>query len=213
MNMSNPTIYKKMKPFTTLNNERGIALVLTMIFLVVLSLMGITALRSSRVELQIAGNEKWATDSFYRSESGNDTMTRLLEDVSSGKVGGANTPTKDFAYGEILITELDFDLSDPQETEPAWAESGNSNHLIADVFMPKENVSVDGNTYTINNNWPLTQIITGKLQKPIPGSSTETSRPAGSSSKAKATFDVWTRNNGIFNAESVLHTRWLHIDR
>ncbi len=211
--MSNLTIHKKMKPFTTLNNERGIALVLTMIFLVVLSLMGITALRSSRVELQIAGNEKWATDSFYRSESGNDMVTRLIEDNSSGKVGGANTPVKDFTYGEVLVANLDFDLSDPQETEPAWAESNNSDNLIADVFMPKESVSVSGNTYTIKNNQPLTQIITGKLNNKSYGGSTESGRSAGTSSKAEATFDIWTRNNGILSAESVLHTRWLHIDR
>ncbi len=214
MNMSNHTIHRNMKPLTTLNNEQGIALVLTMIFLVVLSLMGITALRSSRVELQIAGNEKWATDSFYRSESGNDTVTRLLEDLSSGKVGGAKTSLKDFTYGEVLITDLDFDLGQPEDTEPKWADPADSASLYADVFMPKDSVDNSKGKYMIAKNQPLTQIIAGKRGKKPVGGPTETGRSAGSSgSKPEATFDIWTRNNGIFNAESVLHTRWLHIDR
>ncbi len=69
-------------------HEQGFVLVVTMMLLVVLTLISLTAIRSSRIELQVSGNEKWEIDSFYRSESGGEIATRVIEDSVSGRRGG-----------------------------------------------------------------------------------------------------------------------------
>ncbi len=207
----------------TPQNQQGFTLILTMIFLVVLSLMGITAMRSSRIDVQIAGNERWSTDSFYRSEGGGDMTTRLLEDMSRGKVGGSDTEKENFLYGGILeegkrrggilIADLDFDLKSTKNKwkEPSW---GTHDNLAADVLLPNENLKEHKKPYAVRNRQlPMTQIIVAKTNKKPVGTSMETGRSSGSSSSgAEATFVIWTRNTGTLNAETVLHTKWLHID-
>ncbi len=215
MNILNPTIDKK-KLGRLAGDQRGFTLVLTMIFLVVLSLIGITAIRSSRIEVQIAGNERWATDSFYRSESGCDITTRLLVDMARGKVGGSGS-SKNLVYGETLLTDVDFDLGSKfhgsgwtGESEPGW---GTAENLKADVFWPENNIS-HADPYTIGNKQaPLTQILAIKKDKKPVGSSVETGRSGGSaSSGAQAYFDIWSKTHGRVNSETVLHIHWLYIE-
>ena len=51
-------------------NERGSALVLALLILVLLTLMGISATTSSTVGIQMAGSEKFYELAFYSAESG-----------------------------------------------------------------------------------------------------------------------------------------------
>lgn len=57
------------KPFRH-NNQDGFVLVLSLIMLAVLSVIGIAALNTTDVELQIAGNDKAEKVVFYGAESG-----------------------------------------------------------------------------------------------------------------------------------------------
>ena len=52
------------------NNEKGSALVLALLMLVLLTLMGISATTTSTVEIQMAGGEKFYELAFYSAESG-----------------------------------------------------------------------------------------------------------------------------------------------
>ena len=51
-------------------NEKGSALVLALLMLVLLTLMGISATTTSTVEIQMAGGEKFYELAFYSAESG-----------------------------------------------------------------------------------------------------------------------------------------------
>jgi Tfp pilus assembly protein PilX len=51
-------------------NEQGFALVTALLVLVVLTLIGFSAMNTTTFELQIAGNEKNATDRFFAADSG-----------------------------------------------------------------------------------------------------------------------------------------------
>ncbi len=214
MTISNLTI-NRIQSHSIIKNQQGFTLVLTMVFLVILSLVGVTAIRSSRTDVQIAGNERWAIDSFYRSESGAGITTRILEDISRGKVGGMKSPTKDFSYGETLLTDIDFDLDSKNngklsgKKNPDW---GTESSLTAHIFWPKDNLKTRSAPYTIKHP-PLTQILVGKKNRKPIGESVETGRGKDSSSSpGGAYFDIWSRNRGQSNAETVLHIRWLHID-
>lgn len=51
-------------------NDRGSALVVALLILVLLTLMGISATTTSTIEVQMAGNEKFHEMAFYAAESG-----------------------------------------------------------------------------------------------------------------------------------------------
>ena len=53
-----------------IGNDRGSALVIALLVLVLLTLMGISATTTSTIEVQMAGNEKFQDLAFYAAESG-----------------------------------------------------------------------------------------------------------------------------------------------
>lgn len=53
-----------------LKNEKGMALVLAMVMLVLLTLIGFAAVNNSASEIALSGNYRLAADSFYVAEAG-----------------------------------------------------------------------------------------------------------------------------------------------
>jgi len=53
-----------------LRNEKGFALIIALLILLVLTLIGISAISTTTFETKIAGNERIGTDAFYASEAG-----------------------------------------------------------------------------------------------------------------------------------------------
>ncbi|MBM4340303.1 MAG: hypothetical protein FJ110_12240 [Deltaproteobacteria bacterium] len=51
-------------------NDKGVALVIALMILLVLTLIGINAITSTTFEVSISGNERLGTDAFYASEAG-----------------------------------------------------------------------------------------------------------------------------------------------
>jgi len=61
-----------------LREEKGIALVLSMLFLLVVTLIGINALNTSIYDIRISGNERASVQAFYAAEAGiNEVMGRF----------------------------------------------------------------------------------------------------------------------------------------
>ena len=63
----------------TIANDRGSALVVALLVLVLLTLMGISATTTSTIEVQMAGNEKVHDMAFYAAESGWQTSLNWLD--------------------------------------------------------------------------------------------------------------------------------------
>jgi hypothetical protein len=51
-------------------NDKGMALVIALVILLVLTLIGINAITTTTYEASISGNERVGTDAFYASEAG-----------------------------------------------------------------------------------------------------------------------------------------------
>ena len=100
----------------TLRNQRGIALIVALMILLVLTLIGISAITTTTFENRISGNERAGNNAFYAAEAGIEVGLNRLPVVSSfsGTVGDANyqsgtlsdiTP-KSLAYlGKTIIPE------------------------------------------------------------------------------------------------------------
>jgi len=71
-------------------NDKGIALVVALMMLLVLTLIGISAITTTTYETSISGNERVGTDAFYASESGIQVSLNQLPNmnpISRTKVG------------------------------------------------------------------------------------------------------------------------------
>jgi type IV pilus assembly protein PilX len=53
-----------------LRNESGVALVIALLMIVILSLIGLASSSSSTFEIKLSGNKRGATDAFYAAEGG-----------------------------------------------------------------------------------------------------------------------------------------------
>ena len=72
-----------------LKNEKGVALVLALIMMVILTIVGIISVSSSIFETKIAGNERLGSAAFYAAEGGVKVGISRLPDIApySGAVG------------------------------------------------------------------------------------------------------------------------------
>ena len=81
-------------PVAALSNNRGATLIIGLLTLVLLTLIGIAATSTSRMEVQIAGNDKMFKEAFYAAEfgltNGENTLEELLSrvDLDEGSVPG-----------------------------------------------------------------------------------------------------------------------------
>ena len=74
---------------STLKNERGVALVIALIMLIVLTFIGISSISSSVFEVRISGNERAGSSAFYAAEGGVGVGISRIPDLTaySGTIG------------------------------------------------------------------------------------------------------------------------------
>ena len=77
-----------------LRNKDGVALVIALIMLLILSFIGISAISTTTFETNIAGNERVGTDAFYASEAIFQIGLRRLDDPDAGNKTKAIPLTK-----------------------------------------------------------------------------------------------------------------------
>ena len=65
-----------------LRNEKGVALIIALLILLVLTLIGISAINTTTFETSISGNERVGTDAFYAAEAGIQIGLNQLPDIT-----------------------------------------------------------------------------------------------------------------------------------
>ena len=84
-------------------NEDGIVLVLCLITLVVLTLIGISTTTTSRLEVEISGNDKTAKEAFYATEMALTVGETVVESLlSRADLGEDTTPGR---YAKLNLNE------------------------------------------------------------------------------------------------------------
>ncbi|MCG6944768.1 MAG: pilus assembly PilX N-terminal domain-containing protein [Deltaproteobacteria bacterium] len=106
----------------TIANDRGSALVIALLVLVLLTLMGISATTTSTIEVQMAGNEKFHDMAFYAAESGWQRSLNWLDSqypAVTEKVGWDEdaTPLPTFSPGEKYNNPDPIVLAEDNDTE------------------------------------------------------------------------------------------------
>jgi type IV pilus assembly protein PilX len=112
-------------------NQRGAALIVGLMLLVIITLLAVTAVGTSTTELVMAGNEQFRERAFQAAEAGIETAYRKVGS------GDADVP---FDFGTYLDNN-NVAMSDPTDIvstriEPFGANTlvGNSSKFIGQVF-------------------------------------------------------------------------------
>ena len=94
-------ILKHLYVSRTLNNEKGIVLIIAMIMLFLLTIIGVAAIDTSTLETIISGVEKDRQAAFYTAEAGVEhirgLLTTLFVSRNAAKLAAGGTPDWDFA--------------------------------------------------------------------------------------------------------------------
>jgi Tfp pilus assembly protein PilX len=74
---------------TIFKNQRGVALILALIMLIVLTLIGLSSIGTSIFETKISGNERFSSSAFYAAEGGLEVGINQIPDLTaySGNIG------------------------------------------------------------------------------------------------------------------------------
>ena len=65
-----------------LGNQSGVALVIALVMIVVLTLIGLASTYTSTFEIKLSGNKRGTTDAFYAADSGLQVVTANVENFS-----------------------------------------------------------------------------------------------------------------------------------
>jgi hypothetical protein len=95
-----------------LGNQSGVALVVALLMIVILSLIGIASSSNSTFEIRLSGNKRGSTDAFYAAEGGNRSVIPIIANF--------NTSAGYVAVNQgALPTELQSESIDMGMTAPA----------------------------------------------------------------------------------------------
>ena len=102
----------------TIATDRGSALVVALLVLVLLTLLGISATTTSTIEVQITGNEKFHDMAFYAAESGWQTSLNWLDRQFPGVIQnlGWDEDSQTFVQGKYNTPDY-MVLAEDNDTE------------------------------------------------------------------------------------------------
>lgn len=205
-------------------NEDGFLLVLTMFVLVVLTLIGISATNLSRIELQIAGNDRVHKETFYQADGGTEVGAHLLEENIACPLGFTGVGTSPLLIGTVEITrdllpapgdaankynfwknETDPDLL----ATPIQYPSDTQRHIrfLADNTVPiaADNTKPHTNLHFFGN----TSLSTGNALQMIAGY--EGTGYSAATGGGQLVTNVDSQHVGLINSLSNIKINWRHI--
>lgn len=109
-------------------NEKGSALVIALLILVLLTLMGISATTTSTIEVQMAGNEKFYEMAFYSAESGWQSALNWLD-------GQYPAITQNLVWDGATFIEVEGNFEEAAPVGIPLAEDNNTEYYVKIEFV------------------------------------------------------------------------------
>ncbi|MEJ8821833.1 PilX N-terminal domain-containing pilus assembly protein [Variovorax humicola] len=105
-----------------LQRQRGISLFIVMMFLVILSILGITAMQSSNLSARVAGNEADRTLAFQAAEA---ALRDAEKDIKGLCTSGCRSTPISPETADQFDTTCALGLCLPNATTPVWEQKDN----------------------------------------------------------------------------------------
>jgi hypothetical protein len=191
------------------DNQNGFALVVAMLCMAILTFIGMYALNTTNLELQIAGNDKVARQSFYKAEGGIQTGIELTEQnlgcptgFSMDRIGVIRLQGRKFAYHEKMSdipgAPDDVDLTKiPSETvRSVWIPDNPSSNVNT---APHTNLAV----------WGETRHNVGSGAQMLSGYEGKGKGVAGGG--AVIDYEIHSQHLGQSNSQVTVAIKWRHM--
>lgn len=191
-------------------NQEGYVLVFTLLLLVVLTLLGVSAIDTSIFESNMAANDALYKRAFYQADSGAEMGIRLAYDnaicvqTNKGFDPAGNLGSTSRTIGNLVVYDLDF--SSPQDLDSTVVSDSNRaaayylNGVLSDIIQ--------------SDKTPHTNLLFNGNVKITPGSGLQMVSGydgLGSSSAAGGThlvYDIYSQNIGARNSGSLITLGW-----
>jgi len=199
-------------------NEEGFALVLALMFMVVLTIIGIAATTNTSLELQIAGNEKVHKKTFYAAEAGAVLSTEILEQNLNCVTGFVANVSPDAGLPSAADDQLRV-YANATNGLAFWLNQAPSTGTTGGTcnVNPAHNVDISFPVANFASGIEKTDVYVGGHAQMLPGGSLQMA--AGYERKGKSAagggvaryYDIISRHNGLVNSESVILFGWRHL--
>jgi hypothetical protein len=177
------------------NHQDGLVTVAALFFLIVLTIMGTSAISTSNMEVQIATNDEIHKMTFYAADSGADLGTELVELNIACPNGFASD---DLAIGGGGITVIDRDFWMQQSTTTTPSDT-DRDVRIGDDAGNHTNLSISGQTaYGIGGAIEMAAAYEGKGK-------------AAASGGVTLDYKIYSQHQGYANSESIVMIHWQHV--
>lgn len=175
------------------NHQDGLVTVAALLFLIVLTIMGTSAISTSNMEVQIATNDEIHKMTFYAADGGADLGTELVELNVACPTGFASD---DLDIGEINIVDSDFWL---QQTGTKKPSNTDRDVRIGNDTGNHTNLSIFGQTaFGIGGAIEMAAAYEGRGK-------------AAASGGVTLNYEIYSQHQGFANSESIIALHWQHV--
>ena len=188
-----------MKPSCNVNNEQGFVLVASIMVLLILVVIGISATTTSIIESRISGADKAYKITFYTADGGTEVGAELIEQSISCPGGFSSTTVGDvtlFDNTKLLLYQSPLGNIIPENVTPTY-----------DAFFVSPFTSTDPNVYMTMGG--ETVIAKGAALQQLAGYEGKGKSAAGGGTTKY--YDIYSRYYGKNNSDSVVYVGWRHV--
>lgn len=138
-----------MKTFfkSTLTDEQGSAVIIAVLFLILMTIIGVTMIQNTTLELQMVRNEMVIKDQVHRAEAAAMEGSQWIEE--------ADVSTLEDLSSEVFLTQSDLNMSNLQFNNTNWKISevdpvGDDTKMIAGFRIVDETGVIDLTTTNLH---------------------------------------------------------------
>ena len=199
--------------------EEGFILVLCLLVIVVLSIIGVTSVRNTTMELQIAGNDRVHKKTFYEAEGGAMLGIELLEQSFACLTGfnetNATLKLADLTGTPIRTYERDGDYVLWNNAYPTCSDLRDNN--LADGAYPIVHLDPNNDGNPSDNLQETGYLYFGGETTLLAGGALQMAagyegkgKSAGQGGVAKLNH-IYSKFQGLRNSETVILMGWRHL--
>lgn len=191
-------------------NDDGSALIIVLLFLILLTVIGLSSNKTTSVEVKIAANDKAYKQSFYEADGGTEVARELLEQNLSCPGGFPNDDYYiDFGASSFLkVSNRDFYLNVDDSTSDYDISDTNW-----DFYYPGEDRSDDDANFSESHTkvvvYGNTQLSEGNALQMIAGYEGKGKSAAGGG--AQIVYNLASMHEGMQNSRVTIIINYRHI--
>jgi hypothetical protein len=183
------------------NSQDGMVTMAALLFLIVLTIMGTSAISTSTMEVQIATNDEIHKMAFYAADGGADLGTELVELNIACPTGFTSD---DLAISYINIIDKDFWMQQDEPRDGAnnvvpYPTDAERDVLIGDDSDNHTNLAIFGQTaFGVGGAIEMAAAYEGKGK-------------AAASGGVSLEYKIFSQHIGYANSESIVAIHWQHV--